>query len=165
MTKLLMLALLLGANCVTAEDWGPLQFLVGTWVGEGDGQPGHGSGSFTFAPDLQGRILVRRNFAEYPAAAGKPAFRHEDLMIVHREAGSKSYKAVYYDNEGHVIHYAVRPVEGGVVMISAGEGVRYRLTYTRQTGERILTKFEIAPPGKDFATYVEAIVRRQPSGR
>lgn len=165
MTKILMLALLLGASCAAAEDWGALQFLVGTWVGEGGGQPGNGSGSFTFAPDLQGRILVRRNFAEYPAAGGKPAFRHDDLMIVHREAESKSYKAVYYDNEGHVIHYAVRPVEGGVVMTSEGEGVRYRLTYTRQTGERILTKFEIAAPGKDFATYLEATVRRQPSGR
>lgn len=161
MTKMLVLALLLVASCGAAEDWGPLQFLVGTWVGEGEGQPGRGTGSFRFETDLQGRILVRRSFAEYPAAGGRPAFRHDDMTIVHRDAESKVFKAVYYDNEGHVIPYAVRAVEGGVVMESEGGGTRYRVTYIRQATERMRMRFEIAPQGKAFATYVEATLRRE----
>lgn len=161
MIRSVLLLFLLVVDCAAAEDWGPLQFLVGTWVGEGEGQPGRGTGSFRFETDLQGRILVRRSFAEYPAAGGKPAFRHDDLTIVHRDAESKVFKAVYYDNEGHVIPYAVRAVEGGVVMESDGGGPRYRVTYTRQAPERMRMKFEIAPPGKAFVTYVEGAMRRE----
>src|SRR5260370_41035706 len=33
---------------------------------------------------------------------------------------------------------------------------RYRFTYTRVSADALRIKFEIAPPGKDFATYIEA---------
>lgn len=162
MIRGVLLSFFLMTSFLAAEDWGALQFLVGTWSGEGGGQPGQGKGSFRFETELQGRILVRRSFAEYPAAGGKPAFRHDDLTIVHRDAESKSYKAVYYDNDGHVIFYSVRVVGDGVVMESDGGGPRYRVTYTRQPTERMRMKFEVAPPGKAFATYVEATLRREP---
>ena len=48
--------------------WGPVEWLLGDWTGEGGGGPGQGSGSFSFKPDLQGKILVPKNRAEYPAA-------------------------------------------------------------------------------------------------
>ncbi len=162
MRKLLLLSILYSVACLAAaDDWGPLQFLLGTWAGEGGGQPGQAAGKFTFTPDLQGRVLIRRNFAEYPAANGKPAFRHDDLMIVHRDGEAKVLKATYYDNEGHVIHYVVQPSSAGAVFVSEGSPVRYRLTYTRQSADKIQTKFEIAPPGKEFASYVEATVHRE----
>src|ERR1035437_2254222 len=56
------------------EGWGPVQSLVGDWTGEGGGGPGQGSGTFSFKPDLQGKILVRRNRAEYPATKERAAF-------------------------------------------------------------------------------------------
>jgi hypothetical protein len=68
-----------------AQDWGPAQFLVGNWTGEGGGQPGQGVGAFSFSPDLQGKILVRKSFAKYPPAEGRPASRHDDLTIVYRD--------------------------------------------------------------------------------
>ncbi len=148
-----------------AEEWGPLQFLVGDWVGESSqGQPGQASGgSFSFAPELQGTILVRKSFAEYPAAEGRPAFRHEDLTIVYRNSESKEYRATYWDNEGHVIQYAVSPAPEGVVMTSDGPATtpRYRLTYTAAGKDRVKIKFEIAPPGQDFTTYLESSAKRK----
>lgn len=145
-----------------ARDWGPAQFLIGHWTGEGGGEPGRGTGSFSFTPDLQGKVLVRRSFAEYPPANGKPAFRHDDLTIVYRDETSRELRAVYFDNEGHVIQYSVKPSGSGVVFLSDGSqsGPRFRLTYSSGGADRLKLKFEIAPPGKDFTTYIEASARR-----
>jgi hypothetical protein len=146
-----------------AEDWGPAQFLIGQWTGDGAGQPGQGTGSFSFAPDLQGKVLVRRSFAAYPAANGKPASRHDDLMIVYRDETSRQLRAMYFDSEEHVIPYSVQPADGGgVVFVTEGapNTMRYRLTYSSTGAGRLKLKFEIAPPGKDFATYLEGAAHR-----
>jgi hypothetical protein len=69
----------------TPAGWGPVQYLMGDWIGEGGGAPGQGSGSFSFKPDLQGKILVRKNRAEYPATKDREAVVHDDLMVVYRD--------------------------------------------------------------------------------
>jgi len=163
MRFVLVFACLLAPAAATAEDWGPVQFLLGQWTGEGGGAPGQATGGFSFVPDLQGKVLIRKNFAEYPPAGGKPAFRHDDLMVIYREEDSPQLRAIYFDNEGHVIHYSVRPIaDGGVVMESEGPrtAARYRMTYRNADRGRLKIRFEIAPPGKDFAGYIEATARR-----
>jgi hypothetical protein len=170
--KVVALALvLLAAGSARAESkpdpWSAFRFLLGEWVGEGDGAPGKGSGSFTLTPDLGGKVLVRRNRAEYPAAGGRPASVHEDLMVIHPSKHGRGTRAVYFDNEGHVIHYAVTPAEGGSGLTFLSDAVpgepRFRLTYTKGEADRVALKFEIAPPGKPeaFKTYIEAQVRRK----
>jgi hypothetical protein len=149
------------------QDWGPAQFLVGNWTGDGGGQLGQGSGAFSFSPDLQGKILVRKNFAEYPAANGKPAFRHDDLMILYRDETTHGLRATYFDSEEHVISYAVKPVEGGVVFVSEGapSTTRFRMTYTSTGKDTLKIKFETAAPGKEFAPYIEAAAHRTAAGK
>jgi hypothetical protein len=163
MRKLCFILMLAAPLAGAADDWGPAQFLVGKWAGEGTGQPGSGSGSFSLLPDLQGKVLIRKSFAEYPAAGGRPATRHDDLMIVYRQPQSGALRAMYYDSEGHVIAYAVKAVEGGVAFTSdnPADQTRYRLTYTAAGKDRTRIKFEIAPPGQEFAQYLEATVRRE----
>ena len=148
---------------MAADDWGPVQFLVGKWTGEGTGQPGSGSGSFSLLPDLQGKVLVRKSFAEYPAASGRPASRHDDLMVIYRQPESGLLRAMYYDSEGHIIAYTVKAVDGGVAFVSENppDQMRYRLTYLTAGKDRARIRFEIAPPGKDFAQYLDAAVRRE----
>jgi hypothetical protein len=149
---------------VQADDWQTLQYLAGDWSGEGSGEPGHGSGSFSFKPDLQGRILVRKNRAEYPATKDRAASVHDDLMIVYKE--SPGLHAMYFDNEGHVIRYDVECSKDGAqfVFLSARLSPlpRYRLTYTRVDNSRMKIKFEVAPPGypDKFTTYLEANAHR-----
>ena len=145
------------------QDWGPAQFLVDNWTGEGGGQPGQGSGAFSFSPDLQGNVLVRKSFAEYPPANGRPASRHDDLTIVYRDETTHALRATYFDNEEHVIQYTVEPAEGGVVFVSQGapSSPRFRLTYTSTGKDTLNIKFEIAAPGKEFAPYLEAAAHRE----
>jgi len=149
-----------------APGWETLQYLVGDWTGEGGGGPGQGSGSFSFKPDLQGKILVRKNHSEYPATKDRDAFVHDDLMIVYRDAPEAGPRAIYFDNEGHTIPYEVQAASDGSAVIFVSGAVpsapRYRLTYTRVDQERLKIKFEIAPPGKPelFASYIEAGARR-----
>ena len=108
---LLLILLCLGTAPARAQsgsrEWDALRALVGEWAGEGSGAPGQGTGGFSFTEDLAGKVLVRRNRAEYPATKDRPAFVHEDLMVVYRAPGSAQPRADYYDNEGHVIHYGV----------------------------------------------------------
>jgi hypothetical protein len=150
-----------------AEDdpWADFRFLIGAWVS--DGKPEQGSGSFTLEPDLQNKVLVRRNLANLPAAQGRPAAKHEDLMVIYREPGGKGHRASYFDSEGHVIQYAVStlPEKKGLVFLSDANpsAPRFRLTYTQGEGGKVAIKFEIAPPGKaeEFRTYLEGTVRRK----
>ena len=145
--------------------WGPVDFLLGDWVGEGGGGPGQGSGSFSFHPDLQGKVLVRKNRAEYPATKDRAASVHDDLMIVYHDAPEAPLRAIYFDSEGHVIRYEIQSgQEGEAVFVSAPEpsAPRFRLTYMHTGPDQVKIRFEIAPPSHpaQFASYIEAGAHR-----
>ncbi len=161
----LLSALTFSQQAVPTPNWDAWQFLIGEWVGEGGGDPGQGGGGFTFSTDLQDRILVRRNYAAYPATKDRPAFRHDDLMVIYREPGG-STKADYYDNEGHIIRYdiAFANDSNSVVFTSLASDSepRYRLTYARIQSNSVSITFEIAPPGHPdkFREYIKAAAKK-----
>lgn len=159
----LLLVAPLGAQAPApvADTFAPVRFLVGEWTGEGDGKPGASTGAATFFFELDGKVLVRRSHADYPAANGRPASRHEDLMTIFAEGGQ--LKALYLDNEEHAIHYLVATVPWGVAFTSEpAPGPRFRLTYLQTPRSTVTVRFEIAPPGapEDFKTYLEATTRK-----
>ena len=151
----------------TTTGWAPFEYLIGDWVGEGGGQPGQGTGEFSFRPDLQNRILVRKNHAAYPPTKDRPGFTHDDLMVVYRELDSAPPRALYFDSEGHVIHYSVTASSDQKTIEFVSEALpstpRYRLTYVMTGSDTLNIKFEIAPPGKpdSFTTYIEAKAKRK----
>ncbi len=151
---------------IPPAEWSAWKFLLGEWIGEGTGSPGEGTGGFTFALDLGKRVLVRKNFAEYPATKDRPAFRHDDLMIVYQEPGQPT-RAEYFDNEGHVIRYTVSfsADSNSVVFLSEASATepRYRLTNTKDGPDKLVISFEFAPPGKPdaFRQYIRASARKK----
>src|SRR5712692_11876698 len=91
----------------------PFQFLLGEWEGIGDQGA---TGVFMFAPGVQGRVIVRTNYSNTPPSGGRPASRHDDLMVMYVDAGI--VKAEYFDSEGHVIRYVADTRPGEVVFLS-----------------------------------------------
>jgi hypothetical protein len=159
--------ILADASGAEKDPWAPCRFLLGEWVGEGAGGPGQANGGFSVAPDLAGKILVRRNHADYPAAGSRPATRHEDLMVIYPNEEGKGLQAAYWDNEGHFIQYSLQasgnPPALTFISDSLPRAPRFRLTYRQIQTDKVAIKFEIAPPGKpdSFRTYLEGEVRRK----
>ena len=171
MHRCIVAVLVLSATMTVAQEvprdrWADWQPFLGAWEGTGGGGPGQGSGGFTFTPEIQGAVLVRHNYAQYPATKDKPAYRHDDLMVIYPDASDKKTRADYWDNEGHVIRYVVEFTDGArkLVMVSeAGQpGPRYRLTYVKTGDNELKLTFEIAPPEAPdkFKTYIEASAKR-----
>ena len=153
-----------------SSSWDSFRFLFGEWIGEGTGSPGEGTGSFSFTFDLQDKILVRKNRADYPAAKDKPAYSHADLMVLYREADD-SLKAIYFDNEGHVIHYAVSfsKDQNTLTLLSdpSPSAPRFRFIYGKASPDKLKLEFDIAPPGKPeaFSRYIEGSAHRKPASK
>jgi hypothetical protein len=146
------------------DSWKPLQFLIGTWEARtqsGSAQAA-GSGTYSFQPELRNHILARHSSST--ECKGPAAFDcdHGDLLYVYPTA--QGYKAIYFDNEGHVIHYDVTiPHPGTALFLSepSQSGPRYRLVYELK-GSVMVGKFQILLPGQqDFKSYLEWSGERQ----
>lgn len=142
------------------ESW---KWLLGEWVGEGNGQPGKGSGEFSLFPDLDNKILVRKNHSEYPATKDKPKIIHDDLMVVYLDFSGNPNKAIYFDNENHVINYNISYSANSIILTS--EKIPnvpvFRLTYASVEKELINVKFEMSQDGENFTVYSEGKCERR----
>jgi hypothetical protein len=155
-----------GAGEPPSVSWEKWQPLIGVWKAEGKGNPGEGQGSFSFAYDLQNRVILRKSRTDYPAAEGRPAFAHDDLLVIYADEASHRFRGNYFDNEGHVIRYTAEFSPDGktVTFVSdpAPSQPAFRLTYTMTEPTTLSIKFEIAPPNapEKFKVYVEGSARK-----
>lgn len=131
----------------------PLQPLIGTW--EGSDPARHATGRFTLQPDLGGKVLLRRNRNDDPQG------HHDDLMIVF--GSPAGLRASYFDNEGHVIEYAVVASAGQIELLSdpVPQQPRFRLRYDLHGSDELAIDFAIAMPGSsEFRHYTGGVVHR-----
>jgi hypothetical protein len=155
------------AGQANEPNWEPFRFLLGDWIAEGSGKPGDATGGFSFSLDLEKKILVRRNYANYPATKDTPAYSHTDLMVIYEDPQTNLTRAIYFDNESHVINYAVTfsNDNGNLIFTSepSASTPRFRFTYHKPKDGRLTFEFEIAPPGKPeaFSKYVEGSAYRK----
>ncbi len=138
--------------------WDPLEFLVGRWSSPVSGQPGEGiAGASDFSYALNGNILIRNSRAEFAPKPGEThGLVHDDLLIIYQQPEAPGLRAIYFDNEGHVIHYTVTTAKDRAIFLSdpAQPGPRFRLSY-ELVGKNLNGKFEIAAPGsEDFKIYL-----------
>jgi hypothetical protein len=155
----------LGQERVQEEPWHAWRMLLGNWEG-GDGSTEQGRGTFSFSPDLQGTILVRKSHGDYPATAGRPAFSHDDLTIVY-QVQDGGYRAIYFDNEHHVIRYSVEFSADSTRLTflsdTTAPGPAFRLTYRAAGADSLHITFAIATPDspRHFAPYREGEAHRK----
>jgi hypothetical protein len=142
----------------TTNGWEKWNYLLGEWVGEGNGQPGQGEGSFSFQTDLDGKVLVRKNHTVFPETEKSAAKVHDDLLYVYPVSREGNQEAIYFDNEGNTIKYKVSFTEGSIVMTSekSTTSPRFRLSYIKIDDKSIKISFEMATPDapESFRTYL-----------
>jgi hypothetical protein len=167
-TKKLVIALCVVGFCAriaapaeSADDsWKPLQFLMGTWEARTQGGSAGAAaiGTYTFVPELRNHVLARHSSSGKCKGPADFDCEHADLLYVYREAPGQSYKAIYFDNEGHVIHYAVSvPTPTTAILQSepSGPGPEFRIVYELK-GATMYGKFQLRAPGQtEFQSYLE----------
>jgi hypothetical protein len=159
----LLLAGSLGAQTAASaggDTWSALSFLKGTWQAKtlGGAAEATVTGEYTFVMELKGHILARHTSS---AACKGPAdfdCEHGDLLYVYQDAPGQPLKAIYFDNEGHAIHYDVStPAPNRAVFVSDASlpGPRFRLAYELK-GAVMSGKFETLMPGRtEWKSYLE----------
>ena len=111
-------------------------------------------------------MILRKSHTDYPAAEGRPAFAHDDLLIIYADESSRRFRGDYFDNEGHVIRYTAEFSPDGktltLVSDPAPSQPAFRLIYTMPDATALHIKFEIAPPNapENFKVYVEGSARK-----
>ncbi|HXY47064.1 MAG TPA: hypothetical protein VEK13_04115 [Thermoplasmata archaeon] len=138
-----------------------LSYLIGRWTDESrTGEPGTSTGGGeTWHLALDGGILEREAWCEYPARGDQPAFRHEDLLVVFVDPDSE-VRAMFWDNQGHTIRYRdvhPDPDGKGVGFVSdpTVPGPRQWLQYRFEEPDRLSAVFSIHGPGAPgFAPYL-----------
>jgi hypothetical protein len=148
------------------DPWAGLRFLLGSWEAKTTGgvAQAQASGVYAFQLELRDHVLARHSTSG--ACKGPEDFncQHGDLLYIYPVGNGEALKAIYFDNEGHVIPYEVSTPKPGTVIFlsdSAQPGPQFRLSY--QLAEGVMTgKFQLKMPGqKEFTSYLEWSGTRQ----
>jgi hypothetical protein len=144
----------------TEDPWKALSFLAGTW--EARAQAGSAAaqvtGTYTFAPELKSHVLARHSL--YGGCEAPQEFNcdHQDIFYVYQEANNQPLKAIYFDNEGHVIHYSVlTPDSTTAIFVSdpSNSAPQFRLVYELRNAV-MSGKFQMRMPGQvEWKSYLE----------
>jgi len=167
----LLVALDLSSSTIALADqdnpWQALNFLQGTWAAnaEGGSAGAHSSGLYAFEYELRQHVLSR--VSKSPVACKGPAkfdCEHSDLLYIYQDAEGGPLKAIYFDNEGHVIHYTVSTPDATTVVFlsdASSTGPQFRLIYQRKA-LTMYGKFQTRMPGQEeWKSYLEWSGTRQ----
>ena len=138
----------------------PLAFLVGNWEAK---TPQNGAvqsaGTYAFQPELNNHVLARHTVSK-AGCKGPATFdcEHTDLLYVFQDAPGEPLKAIYFDNEGHVLHYAVTTPDATTAVFltdPAAPGPQFKLVYELKAA--VMTgKFQMKMPGQtEWKSYLE----------
>jgi len=144
-----------------ADPFKPIAFLMGTWGAKTVNTPDvAAAGAYTFRSELNGHVVARQSISDAAKCKGPADFNceHGDMLYIYADAPGQPLQAIYFDNEGHVIHYAVTaptPTSAEFLSDSKRPGPQFRLFYELK-GTVMNGKFQIRMPGQaDWKSYLE----------
>jgi hypothetical protein len=150
----------LAAQTSSAPAWKALNFLMGTWEATTrSGSAGAAtSGTYSFQLELRGHVLARHSSNSGCKGPADFDCEHGDLLYIYPDTPRQSYMAIYFDTEGHVIHYDVStPTPTTAVFLSSPTkpGPQFLLSYELK-GSTMYGKFQTRIPGEsEFKSYLE----------
>lgn len=86
------------------------------------------------------------------------------MLVIYQQPGEPQMRAIYFDNEGHIIHYtlSIPAKQPGVVFESEASQTspRARLVYEMTEDDTLVTEFSVATPGGELLSHVKGAVVR-----
>jgi hypothetical protein len=147
-------------TAVTTDPWAGIRFLIGSWDAKTTGGMAKAqvSAGYDFRLELSGHVMARHTRSGNCTAPDDFNCQHNDLLYIYPAENGSTLQAIYFDNEGHVIHYDVSvPKPESAIFLSdpARPGPQFRLSYELRDGV-MDGKFEMKMPGqKEFFSYLE----------
>ena len=144
-----------------SDPFQPIAFLTGSWEARTINNPSVTAvGAYTFQAELNGHVMARHSIADAARCKGPADFNceHGDLLYIYADAPGQPLRAIYFDNEGHVIHYTVTaptPTSAEFLSDPKQPGPQFRLFY--ELKDAVMTgKFQMRMPGQpDWKSYLE----------
>lgn len=147
----------------------PLRFVAGDWTGtDGKGEV-RSNGRFSIKSDVGGKILVRRDRAQY-IGSDRKTHQLEILVAMAPREDGHSFQANYFDSAGHVLNFVSKRVVPGslIEFISdpVADPVIFRLVYEKAGPDGLRISFERADAKTPdaFAVVVAGTARRARRG-
>jgi hypothetical protein len=145
-----------------------LRFFVGSWRGDQSGQPGDGTSERTYEFVLNDRFLQVKNTSTYPPQVkNKKGEVHHDFGMIGYDRARTKFVFRQFHQEGFVNTYVEEESGDVKKLVFTSEGIenfaaggRARETYLILNNDEFIERFELAEPGKDFALYSEAHLKR-----
>ena len=166
---LLIASTVAGANQAPAPSpLSPVQAFVGKWEGTSEGQPGNGTLAREYRQILNDRFIEEVNRSIYPAQEKNPKGEiHEHRSLFSYDRARKTIVFRQFHGEGFVNQYILEAATKPGVLVFVTEaienipkGYRARETYTFISADEFEELFEIAEPGKEYAMYSKARLKR-----
>ena len=152
------------------DPWQPVRVLLGSWVGDAQGQPGAGKSEREYRLTLKDRFIHVSGKSTYPPQEKNPQGEvHEDVGFISYDKAVQELVLRQFHVEGFVNHYVLDSISADgrtIVFVTAAienipSGWRGRETYRIVSDDEFVETFALAEPGKDFATYSETRFRRK----
>ena len=150
--------------------WKPLRFFVGSWKGQGEGQPGVSKVERGYKFVLQDRFLEARNKSVYERQEDSPKGEvHEDWGLFSYDQDRDKLVFRQFHAEGFVNQYVLDSLTAdGKTLVFVTEAIenfwprwRARETYRILNDNEFTETFEIAPPDSDFELYMTNHFKRK----
>ena len=148
--------------------WSPVQFMVGEWAGESDGQLGKGTVKRTYRFVLGDKFLHEQNVSTYPPQPkNEKGEVHEHWSLFSHDRGRQALVLRQFHQEGFVNQYVMTPATAGGKVVfesealeNVGAGWKARESYEVVSPDEFVETFELATGGGAYEVYSQARFKR-----
>ena len=153
------------------EQWARVRFLLGSWEGATEGQPGKGTARRRYQLVLRQQFIEVRNTTSYPPQEKNPKGEiHDDVGFISYDKTRKAFVLRQFHGEGFVNQYVEDPSVRDVTIAFTSESIenipagwRARESYIVRGPDQFEEIFELAPAGKPFEVYSRSKFTRVPT--
>lgn len=152
----------------TDDPWKPVRFLLGTWEGISEGEPGKGTVRRQYQLILRDQFIEERNTSTYLPQEKNPAGEvHDHIGYIGFDRARKRMVLRQFHVERFVTQYVQDPESSAGTLVFVSEAIenappswRARETYIVHGPDEFEEIFELAQAGKGFEVYTRSKFRR-----